>query len=64
MICSILKDVFNGKPKEIGNVDVLDVITFDDAALVGYQISQVKDCYGVVWSQICTDFSCQESVDL
>ena len=42
------EDIFNCQSLEEGNVDVLDVITLDDAALVGHQVSQVKNGHGVV----------------
>ena len=33
--CSKLEDIVDGKPLEIGNGNIFDVITFDNAAFVG-----------------------------
>ena len=42
------EDIFNGQSNEERNIDVLDLCTLDDAALVGHQVSQVKNGHGVV----------------
>lgn len=64
VVASKVEDFFNRQSLEIGNADVLDIVTFDDATLCGGQVSQMKNGDGMVGREVSLAFRRQEAVNL
>ena len=58
------KELFNGDVLVVGELHDLDVHALDASALAHHDVPQMPYCHRVKARKICSDFRCEETVDL